>query len=535
MGRLKLNRRGCAKLARFAVMSAIAMAAAACADNAASPGDGNDIGSVAPPGSMPGVTQPGALAGSGSMVPNVPGGTAGNGAVQPGTGTPSGTQLPCSVNTVVKNRCQTCHAAEPIGGAPMSLVTYEDFHKDHASKTTMPGVTKKVYEWVKIRVNDAMKPMPQGRMLPADELAIVNAWLDKQAPQAGQADACQTDTPTGGTGTTGNAGAGGSTGATGGPGQPGEKSRCDGADAYEPLVARDGETCYDFPVHGQSSPTDTSKFAVHADESYNQFYYAIPWPAGSMATRFGADFDNKQVLHHWLAFSSESGNAPGTVSTDVTGTTLGENTQLIGGWAVGGCNVVFPPEMGLKLPSTGKVMIQWHHYNYTGSPQMDGSKVQMCVLPSGSRPNLGGLTWLGSENIDVQPGQKAETFGTCVNDSNAPITIIAFWPHMHESGINMKSEVQKSGQGSWNTVFDKPFDFNYQVHYTQDPPLVLQPGDSIRSTCTYMNTTAAPIAFGQSTKAEMCYQFAFSYPAGALDNGVISLIGASNTCWQFGE
>ncbi len=30
---------------------------------------------------------------------------------------------------------------------------------------------------------------------------------------------------------------------------------------------------------------------------------------------------------------------------------------------------------------------------------------------------------------------------------------------------------------------------------------------------------------------EMCYQFTISYPYGALNNGVISLIGATNTCW----
>jgi hypothetical protein len=30
----------------------------------------------------------------------------------------------------------------------------------------------------------------------------------------------------------------------------------------------------------------------------------------------------------------------------------------------------------------------------------------------------------------------------------------------------------------------------------------------------------------------MCYQFAFSYPAGALEKpGNFSLIGATNTCW----
>jgi hypothetical protein len=200
--------------------------------------------------------------------------------------------------------------------------------------------------------------------------------------------------------------------------------------------------------------------------------------------------------------------------------------------------VEFPEEMGLELPSSGKIMIQWHHFNSTGTPQPDGTKVQFCTVPASAKPNVGGLTWLGTENFNGilgMPQGMSEFTGTCINDSGGPITIVAFLPHMHEIGINMKSELQRAGTSTWETIFDQPFDFNWQVHYNMDPAIVMQPNDAIRSTCTFFNDTGANVAFGQSTKQEMCYQFAFSYPAGALDNGVLSLIGATNTCWQFGE
>ena len=74
-----------------------------------------------------------------------------------------------------------------------------------------------------------------------------------------------------------------------------------------------------------------------------------------------------------------------------------------------------------------------------------------------------------------------------------------------------------------------PFDFNLQVSYPAS--ITIQPGESITSTCRYENGSPAPVAFGPSSNQEMCYQFAFSYPAGALDNGVPSLVGATNTCW----
>jgi hypothetical protein len=95
----------------------------------------------------------------------------------------------------------------------------------------------------------------------------------------------------------------------------------------------------------------------------------------------------------------------------------------------------------------------------------------------------------------------------------------------------MKSEVTRAAGGLTETVFDMPFQFDYQTNYMMNPGVVLMPGDSITSTCTWQNQGLSTVGFGQSTKQEMCYQFALSYPYGELNNGVGSLIGATNTCW----
>lgn len=483
------------------------------------------------------------------------GGTAGiSGAGAGGGLQPSGLAMPCEVETIVKARCQSCHGAQLIGGAPMTLVTLDDFQRDYTLKTTpgMIGQTMKTFQIAKIRVNreNGTGAMPQGAALAAADLATLNNWLVGGA-QAGTACA-QVTGGTGGGGavsgtggsTAGQGGGGDVTAGTGGAGGTEEPhdgyraiNRCTGdgaAEAFQPLTPRDGEVCYEFVAHGISSPSDTSKFSVPIDESYNQFYYEIPWPAGTVATRFGARFDNLQVLHHWLGFTSTSANPPGTVAANVTGTTLGESSELVGGWAVGGCNTEFPEDVGLVLPDTGSIMIQWHHYNTTGAPQLDGSAVQWCTVPKAMRPNLAGITFLGTENFNgpfgMPAGQRSEFTTGCTNNTAAPITIIGFNPHMHLLGVNMKSAVQRS-TGAPETVFDEPFVFDQQVNYDMDPYVVLQPGDRIDTTCTFDNTTTANVAFGQSTNQEMCYQFAVSYPYGALNNGVLSLIGATNTCW----
>jgi hypothetical protein len=511
------------------------------------------------------ISAPGASSGSpAGTTPSSFGGAAGTsglGVTAPGSGAPVITgSIPCAADMVVKSRCTSCHGATPIGGAPMSLVTLADFQRDYEVKTTQPvlGQTIKVYELSRIRINAEMGTprMPEGGQLAAPDLATMNDWLGAGAP-AGNACSATMPAPGGGTNnamTTLDGGVPSTDPGTGvDPGtvtnpmtgpvvtghptiMPDTPDECaNDPTQYQPLVARPGETCYEFQTHGVSSPKDTSKFTVPTGQSYNQFYYAIPWPAGTLATRFGANFDNLQVLHHWLGFGESSPTASdGTVETNVLGTTLGETAELVGGWAVGGCNVVFPPDMGLKLPTTGLIMIQWHHFNSTGKPAQDGSKVQWCTVPQKERANIGGLTFLGTENFNglwgMPPGQVSNFSGTCTNSSGKPITIVGFYPHMHLLGVNMKSEVTKMS-GAKEMVFDHPFVFDHQVNYMLNPGYVLNPGDKVTSTCTFNNTTTQPVAFGQSTMQEMCYQFTFAFPYGALNNGVISLIGATNTCW----
>jgi hypothetical protein len=425
----------------------------------------------------------------------------------------------------------------------MALTTLADFQRDYTARSTtqLVGRTFKMYELARIRINREMgtTPMPQGVALASDEMTTLNSWLMSGAPAGTACGAAGGAGSAAGTaGMPPQAGMGGiaATGGTGGTDETGGGSamiedQCERPGAFDALVANSPEeTCYDFRVHGRSGVGDTSKFSIRTGETYNQFYYAIPWEAGAVSTRFGSDFDNLEVLHHWLAFGQQFGMSPGTVEPGVLGTTLFTDAELIAGWAIGGCTTTYPDDVGVKLPSTGVIMVQWHHFNNTGGLTEDGSAVQICTVPAGSRPNTAGLTFLGTELLSIPAGMMGKAAGTCTNDSSGPITIIGFTPHMHEIGIHMTSEVARAAGGS-DVVFDMPFQFDYQTNYTMNPHVVLQPGDRITSTCTWQNESFAAVNFGQSTKAEMCYQFALSYPYGALNNGVPSLIGATNTCW----
>jgi hypothetical protein len=259
----------------------------------------------------------------------------------------------------------------------------------------------------------------------------------------------------------------------------------------------------------------------------------VPWNEPAEMVSYETLYDNQAVLHHWLLYSVPGGAIDGQFEPCI-GTHLLQDAQLVGGWAVGSNDVEMPENVGLRMPNSERsFLLEWHFYNSTPGIQEDGSGIRVCVLPSGVREHTAGITWLGTENFNgpagMPPGVVSEFGGTCINDSGAPIHIFRMWPHMHQWGRNMNSVVMRGGIGAPEPVFDRPFDFNYQISYETD--ITLMPGDAIRSTCRFQNGSLSNVPFGPSSNQEMCYQFAFSYPAGALDNGIPSLVGATNTCW----
>lgn len=367
----------------------------------------------------------------------------------------------------------------------------------------------KVHELSLLRMKDAAKPMPPGAAIEDPDKKAIIDWLSTGAVAEAVARECTVDAVKEGA-TSPRAGAHG-------------------------LTPREGETCYDFQSHNGMTAGDKTPYEVPTGEHYEQFYFKVPWPDNSVATRFGTKIDNRKVLHHWLMFSSSRSESLDGTHEAATGSQLGDSgAQMMAGWALGGDDIELPPDMGLLLTPSGVLNLSWHYYNTADGVENDQSVAQVCVVDKSQRKNIASWTSLGTEDLGGTFGmparQRSEYSGTCQNRSTGPVTIWAFLPHMHQLGRNMKSVVTRA-DGTEETVFDKAFDFNSQIHYPLSPMLELKPGDKIKSTCTFENTTNAPVPYGSSSDQEMCYMFTFAYPAGALDNHAFSLTGISNACW----
>jgi hypothetical protein len=107
--------------------------------------------------------------------------------------------------------------------------------------------------------------------------------------------------------------------------------------------------------------------------------------------------------------------------------------------------------------------------------------------------------------------------GTCTH-SGAPIRLLSASPHAHKNAHHMKFTVEKKS-GMSIVMYDASFDFNEQTTYALDPPLVIEDGDRIITTCTFSNESDRTITFGENTGNEMCFNFAMYEPKDGLTCG----------------
>ncbi|MEY4575318.1 MAG: hypothetical protein RL701_21 [Pseudomonadota bacterium] len=430
--------------------------------------------------------------------------------------------MPCEINQILATKCQACHGAVLAAGAPMPLVTIADLKA--------PGRTNKdarVIDLVLARVQDRARPMPPdlSQAVTPAEVASLKNWTDSGLPTGA--------TCTGAA----NGGAGGQVGSAGGGAGTGPAAGGAGG-VVDTSGDVDIEKCYELRAHGVSAPGDQTPYTVPSGEFYSGFIFKAPWTTPVQGLRFRHLPDNAKVLHHWLLYSESNTALPdGEVEAcDLGGLTgfscgIASTRSLITGWAPGRGDFRLPKEVGLELPAPGALLaVEFHYFNVGAAQTSDKSGVEVCVT-SKFRPNTASVSWLGTNTINVAAHTQGTASGTCTPlrkglNATDPIHVLFSWPHMHKLGRHMTSTVKRAG-GANEMLYDGAFSFEYQVLY--DTPLLLQPGDSVTTTCSYDNTTNGAITFGQSTAQEMCYNFAYAWPAHSLDNpgGVGS---AANTC-----
>lgn len=186
--------------------------------------------------------------------------------------------------------------------------------------------------------------------------------------------------------------------------------------------------------------------------------------------------------------------------------------QMLFASGVGTDTLAMPDGVALPVKAGQFLHLNLHLYNSSDAPISGHSGVEATLVDPVGPDKQAEMVFTGTFNVDVPPGQTVTTGGGCTFQKDA--TIFTYWPHMHQYATHHK--VMVTAGGVTKSIHDEPFDFNEQTNYEIAPMLVVRPGDSIRTECTYTNTGTQPIAWGDSSNAEMCFTGLYRYPKQAF-------------------
>jgi hypothetical protein len=352
-----------------------------------------------------------------------------------------------------------------------------------------------VYQRVGARIHDAKMPMPptSSPALVADAMSKLDGWVTAGAPQGATAVCPGAPPPTAAP-----------TKPTGAPGR----------------AVTDDEVPWpeDCGEHYQLLSADPAggKYKVAAGrEFYANVTIPAPWGTKQIqALRFKAVLDNTKILHHYILYAGDQ--------------------SFIDGWAPGQHGITMPAGVGLQLPA-GPYRLELHYSNKTGTQmELDASGVEVCAAKA-PRPNVAAVHELGSMNINV-PAHGMQALNSMCKPTvrSGPVHLLEINPHMHKTGVHAKA-VLKRASGEQVVLHDAPFSFDDQRKYIlpedgSAADVLVNAGDAITTTCTWMNPGDTPLRFGQFTEDEMCFFYVIAWPMNQLVNGSRGPEGDPNAC-----
>jgi mono/diheme cytochrome c family protein len=304
---------------------------------------------------------------------------------------------------IFQRSCQTCH--RPGGGAPMSLLRYEDARPWARAIKQRTG-TREMPPWF-IEKNVGIQEFKDDPSLSDAEIATIARWVDAGSPRGNPADMPPPKTfPSGIEWTIGE------------PDlivtSPTAKVPAFGADWHGYWEAT-------------KVPLDEDRYIKSVE------VHEVRVSGASSAGRTGG-LGGYSVIHHaGITAGSEAGGEPGPVnsmSADGFGMTheAGQNAT------------VFPDGLGVKLPAKSSLAwrVHTHSFGEEVSVRLD---VGFKFHPKGYQPKyqvrggaIGGM--LSNNDLDIPANSDNIRFDT-VSFLKTPAKLVSFEPHLHAGGKRM--------------------------------------------------------------------------------------------------
>jgi hypothetical protein len=251
--------------------------------------------------------------------------------------------------------------------------------------------------------------------------------------------------------------------------------------------------------------------------------FVLDWPDATTKyiTGFGAIPGNAAVVHHVIAFLATPSQVADAVAKDEAepgpGYTCyggpGFESDWLGAWAPGSLGSDFPEGTGLRIEPGSKIVLQVHYNSLTSGADADQTRIALrlddTVAKEAKLQPWTNPKWLQGDAMLIPAASKGTTHSwaqdpTLFFANGKPITIYNPSLHMHQLGVSARLSVERAGGGEACLLDIPRWDFHWQGSYGLVEPVVFNPGDQLRLSCTWDNATMSDVTWGEGTTDEMC-------------------------------
>jgi hypothetical protein len=227
------------------------------------------------------------------------------------------------------------------------------------------------------------------------------------------------------------------------------------------------------------------------------------------------------VVHHFLLTTTTGAEPDGLSECDAT-FQLKWRPMFAAG--AGKSSLNFPSGVVQAVPGDTRFLVQLHLLNNTDREVTDYAELTMTVGddPEAQSAMMGVF---GNADISLPPHQTSEVVVEC-DGAAATSRSVGFFPHMHMLGTSMKFELGPTADTMQVAYQRDPYAFDEQRIDSME--MILPQGSHSRLTCTFDNTTAETVTFGESSYDEMCFliMFVVDAPAGCIKGDLSKVLAA---------
>ena len=178
--------------------------------------------------------------------------------------------------------------------------------------------------------------------------------------------------------------------------------------------------------------------------------------------------------------------------------------------------LTLPDGVAFALEPNQMVRLEMHYINAGSAPLDVSAKATFVTMDEARFKDEADFLFIGDPDITLAPHTKG-TVGPiffALPSAYDGVKFFAITGHEHQFGTNVSVAVAATSADPGTPVYDVPgWQWNEPKTVVQDKPFTIPSGGGFRFSCDWNNTSDNTVKFGESANDEMCFFWAYYYPA----------------------